>query len=164
MEELNTIINESRDAREVKRALCVKMVLSGMAVSQICAMLNVSQPFVSKWRTTYEAQGAPALELGYHGSQGYLGVEQQEAVLSWIQAQETITVQALRDYLEAQYEVVYRSKQSYYELMHAAGMSYHKSEKENPRRDPEQVLEQRAVIQKKWQHAGQRSSVVKPCF
>jgi len=164
VEELNTIINESRDAREVKRALCAKMVLSGMSVGQICAMLNVSQPFVSKWRTTYEAQGAPALGLGYQGSQGYLSAAPQEAVLSWIQAQETITVQALRDYLEAHYGVVYQSKQSYYELMHAAGMSYHKSEKENPRRDAEQVLEQRAVIQKKWQRAGQRSSAVIRCF
>jgi putative transposase len=148
MEELDAIINESRDAREVKRALCVKMVLRGMPVSQICAMLNVSQPFVSKWRTAYEAQGATALALGYQGSQGYLTVERQEAVLHWIQAQGTLTVEALRDYLEEQYDVVYQSKQSYYELMHAAGLSYHKSEKENPRHDAEQVLEQRAVIQK----------------
>jgi len=38
-------------------------------------------------------------------------------------------VEALRDYIEEQYGVVYRSKQSYYELLEAGGMSYHRSEK-----------------------------------
>ncbi len=48
MEELDAIINESRDAREVKRALGVKMALKGMPVAHICEVLNVPPPFVSK--------------------------------------------------------------------------------------------------------------------
>ena len=156
MEALEAIINESREVREVKRALCVKMALKGVAVRQICEMLNVSQPFVSKWRTTYEEQGATALGLGYQGSQSYLDTQQREAVLHWIQSRESITVQAVRDYLEYHYGVVYQSKQSYYDLMHAAGLSYHKSEKDNPKRDPEQVLERRVEIKKKWLPTGLR--------
>lgn len=149
MTDLDEIINQSAEVREVRRALCVKMALSEMGTSQICEMLTVSQPFVSKWRTRYEAQGAAALRLGYRGSESYLGVEQREEVLGWIDAQETIRVEEVRDYIEEQYGVVYQSKQSYYELMQVAGMSYHKSEKKNPKRDETQVLERREEIKKK---------------
>ena len=41
MESLDKVINEARDAREVKRALCVKMRLSEMAISQICELLEL---------------------------------------------------------------------------------------------------------------------------
>jgi putative transposase len=68
--ELDEIINESRDAREVKRALCVKMALGVLPVGQVCEWPNVSAPFVSKWRGIYEAQGAAALAMAYAGSQG----------------------------------------------------------------------------------------------
>lgn len=129
MTDLDEIINQSTEVREVRRALCVKMALSEMATSQICEMLNVSQPFVSKWRMKYEAEGREALLLGYHGSASYLKTEQREETLRWIGSQETIRAEEVRDYIEAQYGVVYQSKQSYYELMQAAGMSYHKSEK-----------------------------------
>lgn len=149
MTDLDKIINQSSEVREVRRALCVKMAMSEMGTSQICEMLNVSQPFVSKWRTRYEAQGAEALRLGYRGSASYLSIAQREEVLGWIDAQETIRVEEVRDYIEKQYGVVYQSKQSYYELMQEAGMSYHKSEKRNPKRDEAQVLERREEIKKK---------------
>ena len=38
------------------------------------------------------------------------------------------------------------SKQSYYELLDAGGMSYHRSEKRNPKRDEAQVLARREEI------------------
>jgi putative transposase len=146
--ELDGIINKSRDAREVKRALCVKMVLGALPVAQICELLNVSAPFVSKWRGIYEAQGAAALGVGYAGSQGYLTKVQKGEVIAWIQAQPVVTVAGVRDYLQEQYEVVYQSPQSYYDLLHAAGLSYHKSEKVNPKRDETLVQERREVIKK----------------
>ena len=146
--ELDAIINQSRDAREVKRALCVKMALRSLPVAQICALLNVSAPFVSKWRGIYESQGAAGLGMGYAGSQGYLTEEQKGQVRAWIRAQPTVTVAGVRDYLQAQHGVVYQSQQSYYELMHAAGVSYHKSEKVNPQRDETLVQERRAAIKK----------------
>ena len=61
MRSIDEIINESRDAREVKRAVCVKMALSAMPTSQVCEMLNVSPQYVSKWRGTNQAEGADAL-------------------------------------------------------------------------------------------------------
>lgn len=71
-------------------------------------------------------------------------------MIEWIKGHETISVAAVRDYLEAQFAVVYQAKQSYYDLLSASGMSYHKSEKRNPKRDAQQVLAQRDEIKKKW--------------
>lgn len=68
MKSLDEIINESRDAREVKRALCVKMAMSEMPTSRICEIVNVSPQYVSKWRTKYVADGAESLLLAYRGS------------------------------------------------------------------------------------------------
>ena len=147
---LDEIIDGSRDAREVKRALCVKMSIGLLPVAQICGLLNVSAAFVSKWRGIYEAQGAEGLVLGYAGSQSLLRAEQRAAVIAWIQGQDTVQVAQVRDYLQEHQGMSYKSPQSYYELMHEAGLSYHKSQKVNPKRDEGQVQERRAEIKKNW--------------
>ena len=88
----------------------------------------------------------------------YLGEAEQHAIVQWIGAQETVSVEAVRDYVEAQYGVVYRSKQSSYELLEAGGMSYHRSEEHNPKRDEAQILARREEIKKNWHRGGPRSS------
>ncbi len=150
MEGLDEIINESKDVREVKRALSVKMALLEVPTVQISQMLNVAESYVRKWRVKYHAEGASSLSLGYQGSESYLTPAHRAEILNWIGTQPTISVEAVRAYIEEHYGVVYQSKQSYYELMQEAGLSYHKSEKRNPKRDEEQVLAQREVIKKKW--------------
>ncbi len=129
MRSLDEIINESRDAREVKRAICVKMALNEMPTSQVCEMLNVSPQYVSKWRGTYQAEGAEALLLAHRGSESYLSAEARTTISAWITEHETLSLEAVRDYVEEKYGVVYQSKQSYYDLLELGGMSYHKSEK-----------------------------------
>jgi transposase len=158
MDEIDEIINEARDAREVKRAVSIKMSAQGFRPVQICQVLNVSLQYVSKWKGVYEAGGGAALRLGHRGSESYLGEEERDAMLQWIGARETVSVEALRDYVEEQYGVVYRSKQSYYELLEAGGMSYHRSEKHNPKRDEAQVLARREEIKKNWDRGGARLS------
>ena len=76
--------------------------------------------------------------------------------MEWIGAQETVSLDAVRDYVEEHYGVVYRSKQSYYELLEAGGMSYHRSEKDNPKRDEAQILTRREEIKKNWHRGGPR--------
>lgn len=83
---------------------------------------------------------------------------EREEILRWIGAQETVSVEAVRDYVEERYGVVYHSKQSYYELLDAGGMSYHRSEKHNPKRDEAQILARRAEIKKNWHRGGPRLS------
>ena len=156
MPSLDEIISESRDAREVKRAVCVKMALNEMPTSQVCEMLNVSPQYVSKWRGKYEAEGAEGLRLAHRGSESYLTPEARAQIIGWIKEHETISIEAVRDYVEEHCGVVYQSKQSYYDLLVAGGLSYHKSEKRNPKRDEAQVLERREEIKKKWKHTSKR--------
>jgi transposase len=120
-------------------------------------VLNVSLQYVSKWKGRYDTGGGAALRLGYRGSESYLQEEQRQAILRWVGAWETISVEALRDYVEEQYGVVYRSKQSDYELLEAGGRSYHRSEKANPKRDEAQILARREEIKKTWRRGGPRS-------
>ena len=48
MQDIDEIINEARDAREVKRAVSVKMGRQGVSPAQICQVLNVSLQYGSK--------------------------------------------------------------------------------------------------------------------
>ena len=157
MHDIDEIINEATDAREVKRAVSVKMGHQGCSPAQICQVLNVSLQYVSKWKGQYEAEGAAALRMKYRGSEGYLRVEEREEILHWIGAQERVSVEAVRDYVEERYGVVYHSKQSYYELLEAGGMSYHRSEKINPKRDGAQSLARHEEIKKNWRRTGTKS-------
>jgi len=50
---LEDIINNSDDVRELKRALVVNMSDEGMDVSDICKGLRVSDSYVSKWKIIY---------------------------------------------------------------------------------------------------------------
>lgn len=158
MHDVDEIINEATDAREVKRAVRVKMGQQGFSPAQICQVLNVSLQYVSKWKGQYEMGGAAALGGRYRGSEGYLREEEREAIVQWIDAHETVSVEAVRDYIEERYGVVYHSKQSYYEVLEAGGMSYHRSEQTNPKRDETQVRERREEIKKNWRRGERRLS------
>lgn len=150
MKDLDELINSGQDAREVKRALSVKMSLNEIPTQTICKILNVSPAYVSKWGKAYQEGGARQLLLGYRGSTSYLTETARKETLDWLATQTQISVEALRDYLETQHHVVYQSKQSYYDLLTAAGMSYHKSEKANPQKDQAVVLAKREEIKKNW--------------
>lgn len=152
MTTLDDLISTSTDPREVKRALSVKMLRSGMVPKTITELLNVSEQFVSKWKIRYEQEGAIGLHVAYQGKSAYLNPDQKQAVVAWIGGQETVSVEALREHIEEEYDVIYRSKQSYYDLLSAAGMSYHRTEAVNPKRDEAQILHKREEIKKKWRN------------
>jgi transposase len=152
------MIEEAQDARELKRALSVKLGLAGMATGVIGELLHVTPRYVRKWRGRYEREGVEALRMRYRGSESSLCVEQRQELEDWPGRQETITLEEVRDELEARYGIVYQSKQSYYDLLDASGLSYHRTERSNPKRDEAQVLERREELKKTWRRAGQRLS------
>lgn len=156
MKTLDDIIDNTSDPRELKRAISVKMLQTGMSVKTIVSLLNVSEQFVSKWKIRHEQEGLSSLQVVYQGKAPYLNADQQQAVVVWIQAQAAITIEALRDYIEKEYGVIYRSKQSYYDLLSAGGLSYHRSIAANPKRDEEQIMHKRAEIKKKWRNIKMR--------
>jgi len=134
---------------EMKRALAVKMILFDFKTEDICALLNVSDAFVSKWKIRFENEGAEALKLHYKGGKGFLTADQREEILFHLRMQPHYSVEELRDYIEYHYGVVYHSKQSYYDLLHEARLSWHQTQAVNPKQDDVQVLQKREEIKTK---------------
>jgi len=148
MSTLDDIIDLTENL-EVKRALAVKMFFSDFKIEDICKLLNVSDSFVSKWKIIYENKGASALKVNYQGGPGYLTEQQRIQILLYLNNKSHCSVEELRDYIEDHFGMVYRSKQSYYDLLKAGGLTWHQTQAVNPQRDEQQVLQKREAIQKK---------------
>ena len=136
------------EGREIKRAIAVKMIILGFKTQDICDVLDVSDSFVSKWKTIYENEGAGGLRLRYKGGAGFLTASQRNQILFHLKDKPHYSVEELRDLIERRYGVVYQSKQSYYDLLKEAGLSWHRTQAVNPKRDETQVLLKREEIKK----------------
>jgi putative transposase len=147
MSTLEDIIS-SPENLEVKRALAVKMFLFDFKTEDICMLLDVSDSFVSKWKIIYENEGASALKVNYQGGTGFLTEVQHIQIMVHLKNQPHCSVEELRDYIERQFGIVYQSKQSYYDLLKEAGLSWHQTQAVNPKRDEGQVLLKREEIKK----------------
>jgi putative transposase len=158
MDRLAQLIEETTEVRELKRALSVKLGEAGMATEAIGEVLQVTPRAVRKWWRRYEREGVEGLQGKYRGSESYLSGEQRQEREAWLGGQETVTLEAVREELEARYGIVYQSRQSYYDLLDASGLSYHRTEKGNPKRDEVQVVERREEIKKNWRRGGPRLS------
>jgi putative transposase len=158
MDKLAQLIEETSDVRELKCAMSVKLREVEMVTATVGEVLQVTPRAVRAWQQRYEREGVGGLRVRYRGSESYLSVEQRQEIEGWLGAQETITVEEVRDEIEARFGVVYQSKQSYYDLLDASGLSYHRTEKGNPNRSEAQVVERREGIKKNWHRAGKRSS------
>jgi putative transposase len=142
-------LEQVSDIREYKRGQAVKLSEAGLSRREIAQALSVSEAFVSKWRGRYQQDGTAGLGLAYQGSKGFLTESQKETVLDWLGKQSgSVNVERLEGYVNEQYGVQYRSKQSYYDLLQLAGMSYKKRQTVNPKKDEQKVLERREEIKK----------------
>ena len=65
--------------------------------------------------------------LKYQGKKSFLDDSTRTEVISFLQTKKSFSVEELRDYLEEKYNVVYKSKQSYYELLKQGGLSLQKT-------------------------------------
>jgi putative transposase len=79
---------------------------------------------------------------------GYLSPQQRQAVLIWLQTQAYWNLEELQAHIEAAYEIVFDSKQSYYSLFKEAGISWKKTQKCNPKTEPEMVQKKEEIT--KW--------------
>ena len=147
MPSLEDIINSPANL-EMKRALAVKMILFDFKTEDICALLNVSHAFVSKGKIIFENEGAGALKVSDTGGKGCLTEDQREEIIFYLRLQPHYSVDALREYLDTHDGVVYQSKQSYYDLLAAGGLSWHQTQAKNPNRDEPQVWRRGEEIKK----------------
>lgn len=139
MEELDAFIDSNPDPRELKRAIAVRMTLRSYPHREIMKILQVSSGFVSKWKQAFIINGIEGIKLGYQGSKGYLSSQEKAIVMSWLKEKNSWNLNELEYYIAEQFKVTFSAKSSYYDLFHEAGISWKKSQKKNPRKDPEAV-------------------------
>jgi len=145
MTDIDKIIDSSL---EIKRATAVKMYLKGYSYSQISDILNVSQFFVEKWRAIYNKNGADCFKVGYKGSESFLTENQFKDIDIFIKSKQTCKLEELVCYIQNTFGLEYKSKQSYYDLLDKAGMSWKKTEKVNPKKDEEKIIAKKEELKK----------------
>ena len=132
VEELKAFIRQQRDGRQVKKALAVKLFYQGYRYEAIVGILDVSMGAVSNWKQAYESWGVAGFKPQHKGRKSYLETQQKAAVLSWLQQKAIWELSELEHHLAEVYDVAYESKQSYYDLFEAAGISWKKSGQGQP--------------------------------
>ena len=146
--ELQEFIDSRPDAREVRKALAVKLVYQGYKYEEIQTILDVSLGSITSWKQAYEKNGILGLRLNYKGKKSYLTTQQREEVLVWLQTKNIWELGELEYKLAFEYDVIYESKRSYYDLFDAAGISWKKTSAVNPKANEEAV----AVKKKRYLH------------
>jgi len=149
MDDLQTLIHTTHDAREVKRALAVQNTLAGRSRVAVAKELGYTVSWVDKWRWRYAQSGIEGLRIGYKGSQSYLTPPQKIEIHQWLHRQTTWDVRSLAAHIKATYGVRYQSVRSYHALLNAARMSWKKTQDEHPEADPQTVSATREDMKKK---------------
>ena len=139
MEDLIAFIQENPDPRELKRAIAVQMVMQNYTHSQVGDILQVSVGFVSKWKHRFLENGVSGLKLKHLGSKSYLTLRQRHLAIDWLKNKNYWHLFELKEYIEDSFNINFESNQSYYELFKQANISWKKTQKKNPKLDPELV-------------------------
>ena len=105
------------------------MILSGKFYHEVKELLNVSHSFISEWKNQALFHGVESLRRQYQGRQGYLKAVEKEKTIEWLRAQDYLRLSDLKNYLQEQYDMVFESNQSYYNLFKEAGISWKKLKK-----------------------------------
>lgn len=140
---LEDFIRSNPDARELKRAITVKMKFKGYSNKSISELLSVSEFFVRSWHKFFLEKGIEGIKLGYQGSKKYLTEANIAEIIKWLKVREYWHLDELVNHVALEYGVQYKSKQSYYDLFALAGISWKKSQKINPKFDEELVKKKR---------------------
>merc|ERR1712117_281635 len=110
--------------------------------------MGVCSGFISKWKQAFMNDGIEGIKLGYKGAQSYLTSKEKKLVLGWLKAKNSWNINELEYYIAEEFKVTFSAKSSYYDLFHEAGISWKKSQKKNPRKDPEAVALKKKKIDK----------------
>jgi transposase len=149
LDEIGGFISQTKDVREIKRALAVKMILQGKKVSEIKNLLQVSSSFVSKWKNHTLFNGVSSLKIHYKGRKSYLSPEQKQCVIQWLRAQKVSRLCDLQNYLQQTFNVIFESAQSYYSLFKEAKITWKKTQKKNPAKNEALIKEKQQEIRQK---------------
>lgn len=150
--ELNDFINRTKEAKEITRALAVKMILEGKSYQEVKELLQVSHSFISLWKNQALFSGVESLKLQFKGTKSQLKPEEKNQVINWLREQEYLRLSDLKNYLEREYKIFYKSNQSYYTLLSEAKISWKKTQKKNPAKNEELVEAKKKEISEKLEN------------
>ena len=95
---------------------------------------------------TFKTKGIAGIKLGHKGSKGYLTARQNTELIEWLKNKKYWNLDELVTYLEQEFGVIYKSKQSYYELFDRAEISWKKTQKTKPKFDKKLVKKRRKKL------------------
>ena len=156
---LDELIAQCRDSREARKAYAIKLIYQGYLYDEIQSIFGVSRGSITGWKQAYNSHGIEGLRLNYKGRKSYLSLSEREEVLSWLQSKNCWELGELEYKLAFEYNVVYLSKQSYYDLFSEAGISWKKTTKLNPKADPEAVAEKKKRFKRCWHNEELKSKL-----
>jgi transposase len=147
---------QTRDAYELRRLQAVRLYGSGVPTAEIMQLVQSDDRRIRAWAQKYGQQGLAGLQSHWHGENALkLSREQRADLKQRVQAyrpDEVIapelrvsqgtfwTVSDLQIVVEAWYDVVYSSPQSYRNLLHECGLSYQQTEQVYRSRPDEQTI------------------------
>lgn len=161
IEELRGLLQRERDSRVVKKALAVKLVYQGYSYASVSSILEVSMGAISLWKQTYEREGVEGFRAKHKGRKAYLSAREKEEVLTWLQSKPIWELSEVEHHLVEAYEVAYESKQSYYDLMEEAGLSWKKTSAVNPKKNAQEVAAKKSKSSAGWRSTERRSAKMK---
>lgn len=159
MTSLEEFIQSNPSAQELKRALAVQLHQRGQSYRAIRDILQVSLGFISASHQRYEERGVEGLKSHYWGTQGYLSAEQKQEIFEWLQQKDWWTLEELAEQIEDRYGVLYRSAQSYTQLLKDAGFSWKKSHSVHPGQEEAKVEAKKPRFNSCWCSGEPRSPV-----
>ncbi|WP_439637765.1 helix-turn-helix domain-containing protein, partial [Gloeomargarita lithophora] len=111
---LGEFIKSNPDARELKRALAVRLALGNTPYFDIAELLGVHKSFITFWKQEFYEFGIAGLKLGYCGAKSFLSPAEREEIIHWLKTKDYWNLDELVTHLDLNYNVIYKSKKSYY--------------------------------------------------
>jgi len=133
--ELQEFVSNNRDVREWKRAEVVRLRLLGVNYQAIKQRLGVSTSFIAQSQRKYKERGLAGLKLGYKGSKTYLTDAEKAEIMVWLYPRERRNISELERHLIETYDLVFLSRESYYQLLRSSHLTWQKGNRENPRKN-----------------------------
>lgn len=128
IQELEKFLSTCRDIREWKRAETVRLRYSGFSYKEIEERVRVSKSFIAQQQRRYKERGISGLKLAYQGSKSYLSQSEMEEIIHWIiELPERQNISELERHIMEKYDVVFKSRESYYNILKSARLTWQKA-------------------------------------
>ncbi len=138
--DLTEFIDSTNNIREWKKSQAVRLNLQGWSYAEISLILKISYRSIARAKKEYKEQGVLGLKLKYKGSKSYLSEAQNNEVKTWLLEKiERRNLSELERHLIETYDVVFKSPQSYYDILKDSQLTWQKANKQNTRKNPEAI-------------------------